>query len=162
MNRSLWRQLVFHAALLLALVAQVQADVLTRGPYLQMGTDDSMTVRWRTDVATASSVDYGTVLGALTATATDPAITTEHSVRISGLSPDPRYYYALLDSSNEVLAGNDSAHFSIPRQQLDRRFDPGMGYWRFRHCQRQCQGRPRRLPGAYRVRLYRPMDHVGR
>ena len=29
---------------------------LTRGPYLQLGTPDSVIVRWRTEVASASSV----------------------------------------------------------------------------------------------------------
>ena len=35
------------------------AQTITRGPYLQDGSDARVTVRWRTDVATDSEVRYG-------------------------------------------------------------------------------------------------------
>src|SRR6185436_4979693 len=38
---------------------------VTRGPYLQLGTHNSMIVRWRTNVATDSQVRFGTVQGSL-------------------------------------------------------------------------------------------------
>lgn len=109
-------QRLFCAILLLlaGAISPLYADSLERGPYLQMGTPESITIRWRTDVASASSVQYGNDLGTFPQnTVTDPAITTEHEVTLSGLSPDSLYYYAVLDSSGAVLSGEDNAHFFI-------------------------------------------------
>ncbi|UUZ46600.1 hypothetical protein LP420_22025 [Massilia sp. B-10] len=36
------------------------AATVVRGPYLQSASSDSITVRWRTDTATDSRVQYGT------------------------------------------------------------------------------------------------------
>ena len=46
---------------------QVAAQFLIRGPYLQMGTDTEITVRWRTTSATDGWVDYGTSVDNLSA-----------------------------------------------------------------------------------------------
>jgi hypothetical protein len=35
------------------------AQDVIRGPYLQMQTDDGVTIHWRTDIATESVVRYG-------------------------------------------------------------------------------------------------------
>jgi len=86
--------------------------LVTRGPYLQMGTPDAVTVRWRTDVATDSRVCYGTIQGVLTSCVTDSTVTTEHEVRITTLLPDTRYYYSV-GSSSAVLAGDDANHFVV-------------------------------------------------
>lgn len=68
---------------------------LTRGPYLQMGGETSVTIRWRTDFPTNSQVKYGTVFGTYTDTANDATLTTEHEVSITGLTPDTKYYYTI-------------------------------------------------------------------
>ena len=62
-NRSHWG--VLFATLLLAdkafgLPLDAAAPSLTRGPYLQLGTQSSIVVRWRTETATNSRVRYGT------------------------------------------------------------------------------------------------------
>jgi hypothetical protein len=88
------------------------APLVTRGPYLQMGTPNAVTVRWRTDVATDSRVCYGTVQGSLGNCVTDGAVTTEHIVTITNLSADTRYYYSVGRSSG-VLAGDDANHFVL-------------------------------------------------
>ena len=86
------------------------AETLTRGPYLQIGTPTSMTVKWRTDVASNSRVSYGTVPGNLTTQVDDATTTTEHEVYLTGLSPGTQYYYAI-GSTSQVLAGGDAQHF---------------------------------------------------
>jgi hypothetical protein len=83
---------------------------LTRGPYLQMGTTSDVIVRWRTSVATDSSVRYGDAPGNLTLTVGDPTPTTEHRVTVTGLLADTRYYYAV-GSTSQTLAGDDANHF---------------------------------------------------
>ena len=112
MKRHIVSILMF-AALLTAISAGIgytQATVsLTRGPYLQSGTPTTVTVRWRTDLATDSRVLYGPAPGALNSSAVDPALTTEHEVVLSGLSPDTRYCYSV-GSSSQILSGGDEAH----------------------------------------------------
>ena len=100
--------------LLLALggASSATAAVVTRGPYLQMGTPSSIVVRWRTDVATDSRVRYGSAPGSLTLFANNSTITTEHEVAVSGLSSDSQYYYSV-GSSTVTLAGGDSTYFWV-------------------------------------------------
>jgi len=86
------------------------AENLNRGPYLQLGTPHSMTVKWRTDISSPSNVAYGTELNDLSGSASGPS-GVDHSVLISGLQPNTRYYYVLLDELGGVLAGSDSSHY---------------------------------------------------
>ena len=44
---------------------EASIPLVIRGPYLQMGAPNRMTVRWRTDVYTDSKVWYGTDLANL-------------------------------------------------------------------------------------------------
>jgi hypothetical protein len=82
---------------------------LTRGPYLQSGTPSSVVVRWRTSALTDSRVRYGTELGHLDAVADLAGHRSEHEVKLAGLRPDTRYYYAV-GSSAEILAGGDARY----------------------------------------------------
>ena len=54
-------ELALVLSALMSSVTVVAADSVTRGPYLQLGSDTSVVVRWRTDVPTDSRVSYGTV-----------------------------------------------------------------------------------------------------
>jgi hypothetical protein len=91
------------------LTATSGAPVLTRGPYLQIGTPGSIVIRWRTGAASDSRVRHGPSPANLTTVVDDPTLTTEHEVLVSGLSPDTRYYYSV-GSSTFVVAGGDSSH----------------------------------------------------
>jgi hypothetical protein len=97
---------------LIALLGPVlcSAQTLTRGPYLGVGTPGSVVVRWRSNVATDSRVQYGLSPIALTSTIDDAALTTEHIVQISGLLPETRYYYSI-GTTTVVLAGGDLQHY---------------------------------------------------
>jgi hypothetical protein len=83
--------------------------VLLRGPYLQRGTPDSVTVRWRTDVPTESVVRFGEKPDGLTEEAGSPEATREHVVELSGLAAATRYYYAV-GTAETTLAGGDEDH----------------------------------------------------
>lgn len=87
------------------------AEVLTRGPYLQAGTATTQLIRWRTDSATDSQVRIGSAPGNLTQTISVSDLTTEHIVRLTGLSPSTTYYYAVGSTASNYLAGNDSTYF---------------------------------------------------
>ncbi len=95
---------------LLAGAQPASAATVTRGPYLQMATSSSIVIRWRTDEATDSMVRYGDAPGNLGFTASAPALTTEHEVRLTGLPPDTRHYYSV-GSSGQALSGGDAGYF---------------------------------------------------
>src|SRR5437867_1703721 len=98
--------------LLLGIALGASAATVTRGPYLQMGTPNSIVVRWRTDTATDSRVRYGGSPASLTLFADNPSVTTEHEVAVPGLSPDTLYYYSV-GTTTATLAGGDSTYFWV-------------------------------------------------
>ncbi len=66
---------------------------IIRGPYLQMGTTNSMVVRWRTDLPTSSSVSYGATLARMNRSARSSGLSTEHAVQFTNLAPATKYFY---------------------------------------------------------------------
>lgn len=114
LNTSLPIERTKMATLIGALAAVLSASsfaaTVTRGPYLMMGTPDSMVVRWRTDTPTDSRVRFGTSQGSLTNVQDETTATTEHEVRLTGLTPETRYYYSI-GTSTGTLSGNDASTF---------------------------------------------------
>ncbi len=80
---------------------------LVRGPYLQMGAPTSMTIRWRTDQATNSRVEFGLSAGNLNMTVDSLSSRTEHVVVLSGLSPNTTYYYSIGSTGSIFVSGGD-------------------------------------------------------
>lgn len=105
-------------ALLIPLLAlapiHLDAQTVTRGPYLQMGSTTATTVRWRTDTATSSVVRYGTAPGSLTLTASNSTAKTEHEIRLTGLSPNTKYYYSVGNTGGTLASGNDYFFVTAP------------------------------------------------
>lgn len=83
---------------------------LTRGPYLQLSTHNSIIIRWRSNVASDSRVRYGTSVNNLSFTTTVTTVKTEHEVRLVGLAPNTKYYYSV-GSSSTVLQGDADNYF---------------------------------------------------
>jgi len=75
-----------------------------RGPYLQKGHGDKMTIKWRTDDPTSSLVEYGTDVNNLNQSVSSGTLTTEHEIEITGLNPATVYYYQI-GNLNEILIG---------------------------------------------------------
>ena len=86
--------------------------VLKRGPYLQLGTEERIFVRWRTNLPTDSRVWWGDAPGNLQNEITLAGIGVDHEIEITNLSPETQYYYAVGDS-NGVLVGDDAEHFFV-------------------------------------------------
>lgn len=105
-----WLGLVLIAAHLLSGPTPVFAQSITRGPYLQLGTSSSIVVRWRTNIATDSWVQFGSSPTTLANAVSSPTPTTEHQVTLNGLSADTLYYYSV-GTTSQVLAGANSSHF---------------------------------------------------
>lgn len=83
---------------------------LMRGPYLQVSTSSEITVRWRTDSLTVGKVLYGNSLGMYTGMQTGNA-TQEHEIKLTGLTPDTKYYYAILADNDTLTPVNDVSYY---------------------------------------------------
>ncbi len=97
------------ATLMFVSNASLAQTTITRGPYLQLSTPDSITIRWRTDSPTDSRVWYRTPDGSTDTSHTEPALTTEHIVTLTDLAPDTPYIYAV-GSSAGIIVGDDEDH----------------------------------------------------
>ncbi|MBL9187404.1 MAG: metallophosphoesterase family protein [Opitutaceae bacterium] len=96
-------------ALLLATPALHAATTIVRGPYLQSATPTSMVVRWRTDIAEASVVSYGTERNQLAKSAKSEGILTEHVVQLSDLTPNTKYFYSVGPAAVKVAPAKADA-----------------------------------------------------
>lgn len=92
-----------------------------RGPYLQMGTPHSMVVRWRTDEPMTGRVRFSTDPQNLNRFADGNKNTREHEVQLSGLSPHTRYYYAIGNTADELLTGEDDYFVTAPPDGVRRK-----------------------------------------
>lgn len=95
--------------------------LLTRGPYLNMGSETAVTLRWRTDVATNSKVELGTSFGSYPIVVNDGTSVTEHEVRVTGLTPDTKYYYRFGSSTSALQQGNDNFFVTAPPSSATRK-----------------------------------------
>jgi len=94
---------------------------LTRGPYLQVGNQTSIVLRWRTDVPTNSRVTWGTTFGTYPNTVDSTKFTTEHIVQVSGLTPDTKYYYTIGSATNTLQGAADNYFTTLPPSNTTRK-----------------------------------------
>lgn len=97
---------------LAASAATAEAQTVTRGPYLQRGSHNSVVVRWRTDVATNSRVRHSTSLTGTFTNVDHSTSTTEHVVTVTGLAANTKYFYSV-GSTSAVLTGPDANTFFV-------------------------------------------------
>jgi hypothetical protein len=81
-----------------------------RGPYLQNLTRSNIVVRWRTNRATNSVVRFG-LEESLTWAMTNNVRTNDHTVVLTNLAPDTKYYYAIGARDTNLVGG--PKHFFI-------------------------------------------------
>jgi len=93
-------------------VSAIPAEVI-RGPYLQNASPTALNVNWRTDAPVDSAVFFGTQPGTLDLVRTVAGARTNHSVRLTGLSPNTRYFYAI-GSTSTVLETGAQLSFVTP------------------------------------------------
>ena len=86
------------------------SQTVIRGPYLQLGTDTSMVIKWRTDIPTESKVWYDSNPTSLNSSVFRNGNRTDHEVIINNLTPATKFFYAIGDGSNQ-LAGGDLDHY---------------------------------------------------
>ena len=107
-SRTNWLYGSLVCLLLLAPVLAHAAELI-RGPYLQMGTTEGVTIRWRSDEPTDSKVEYGGAPGNLSLSAVIGESVIDHVVALTGLDAGTTYFYNV-GSTTQVLAGGNSKH----------------------------------------------------
>ncbi len=95
--------------------------ILTRGPYLQAGKQDYITIRWRTDIICDSKITWGTTFGTYPNSFTDGISTTEHIIRIGGLTADTKYWYTIGSTTTQLQATNTNYFLTLPPNNSTRK-----------------------------------------
>jgi hypothetical protein len=93
-------------------------SILVRQPYLQIGTPNSVIIRWKTKTFTNSKVKYGTNLANLNNELFINTPDTSHIVSLTGLQPNTKYYYSVSYTNGmteTILAsGPEYYYYSMP------------------------------------------------
>jgi hypothetical protein len=71
-------------------------------------------VHWRTDVLSGSYISYGIDSSALGSSAADPALKYDHTVLLTNLLPNTRYYYAVSTGVSNLVAGEEFSFLTPP------------------------------------------------
>jgi predicted phosphodiesterase len=81
--------------------------VLTRGPYLQSVTPNTIVIVWETEQSSAGEIAYGatTEYGLRVA---DPTIGTRHAVTLRGLMPYTLYHYRVESGGAPLISGGEA------------------------------------------------------
>ncbi len=88
---------------------------VSQGPYLQVGNQTGITIRWKTNRPLGSRVDLGTTHGSYgTKTVIDPVLKTDHELRIEGLVPETRYFYRIGSEASIFEDSSDLYFFTAP------------------------------------------------
>src|SRR4051812_44826233 len=96
-------------------------QTLTRGPYLQMGNQTGITLRWRTNIASDSKVEVGTALGTYPIVTTINTPVTEHIVQVTGLDPDTKYFYRIGSTTSMLQGASDNFFTTVPPANTKRK-----------------------------------------
>lgn len=114
---------MFFNLRLVANPPSASAATLTRGPYLQVGGKEAITVRWRTSQPCLGKVLVGTTVGNYSvASAAEDCPQTDHELRVTGLQPDTKYFYRIATTGGAVFQGNASNFFTtLPPDSTKRK-----------------------------------------
>ncbi|MFY7669266.1 MAG: metallophosphoesterase [Crocinitomicaceae bacterium] len=93
----------------------VCSQTLTRGPYLQSPTENTIVIKWRTSVTTNSKVSFGTDSLNLSHTVSLNNSTKEHTVKLTNLAHSTTYYYSV---------GNNATSFTSPSARFRFKTNP--------------------------------------
>src|SRR6185503_13701250 len=74
------------------------------------------TIKWKTDKASDSRVEYGLDTNYGTVSVINPAQITDHSVALTGLAPGQTYHYRVIsrDSAGGQVASGDLTFNTVP------------------------------------------------
>ncbi|PBQ31867.1 hypothetical protein CNR22_08820 [Sphingobacteriaceae bacterium] len=88
----------------------VPSPTIVKGPYLQIGTQNSMKIRWETSSACDTKVMYGTSAASLTSVISNTSPVVSHEVSIGSLSAYTKYFYSI-GTTSFVIQGDTNNYF---------------------------------------------------
>ena len=100
------------------------SQMLRVGPYLQNASPTSMTVMWETSSIDESIVEWGSTSSfgntALGTFVSGNGLSKVHTVKITGLSPDTRYYYRI---HTDAVVSQTYDFISSPLPESEKSFN---------------------------------------
>jgi hypothetical protein len=87
----------------------LDAQVITRGPYLNAVTGKSVVIRWKTDKAIRAKVTWWMEGKVMPAGVAEKRKTKEHAIKLEGLQPGTKYFYRT--GARQVVPQLDSTQF---------------------------------------------------
>lgn len=96
-------------------ISKADPSTITRGPLLQMVSENAITITWKTSDNTSSRIQYGISENSLASSMTNDALSKDHEIRISGLLPDTKYYYSV-GTGDHILKGSYRNYFTTAPQ----------------------------------------------
>lgn len=100
---------LFLFLIFICAVARGQVSI-TKGPYLQVGTPNSVIIRWETNIPTDTKVQFGTNSSSLSSFSINTITDTTHVVQVTGLTPYTKYYYSV-GTTTSVIQGDTNNYF---------------------------------------------------
>lgn len=91
-----------------------QSDTIVRGAYMNIATDSSITILWRTKDSCSSEVRIGTSLGVFSQMVQDTNKVIDHAIHITGLLPQTKYYYSVGIIDTILQSGADNHFVTAP------------------------------------------------
>lgn len=100
-------------------VSFLQAQNITRGPYLQQLGQNSVIIRWRTNVPSSSGISFiseednkkeiqiADFVG-------NPVFTTEHIIQLANLKPNSKYFYSVGTNDKTLSISKDYYFITAP------------------------------------------------
>lgn len=89
----------------------LMGQFITRGPYLQSASHNSIIIHWNTDLACKSKVIYKNSISNLIDSVVNNTIEVDHIVKITDAQPSTKYYYYILNNDSTVAQFQDSVFF---------------------------------------------------
>lgn len=78
-----------------------------RSPYLQSASSDSIIIRWQTKKPNIGVIRFGENQNQFEKVVSETVADDEHSIRLSGLEPNTRYYYSVGTAKYSTYAGSE-------------------------------------------------------
>jgi acid phosphatase type 7 len=95
-------------------VSSTASGTVTREPYLGNRGETNILIRWRTSESTVGRVRYGTSSSSLNLSADDTSTSTDHSVTLTGLTPETKYYYSIGIAAGTVKSSTNYYFSTAP------------------------------------------------
>lgn len=105
---------LFKTLILFLSVGFLHAQTLTRGSYLQQLSQNGVIIRWRTDIATQSFVNFSKKDSSKVSVVKDVNPVTEHIVELTNLQANTAYNYSVGTETKNLASGKDFYFITAP------------------------------------------------